>query len=115
MVEKMEDFVGEYTVASSSKSMEDNFLWAFACIYGLNLDNIIRLLWEELARIHNLWDLSWCIGGDFNVIKFPSERSEGSQMCLVMTKFSACIFNLNLVDLPLIEKPHGPIIRRDLD
>ena len=26
--------------------------------------------WEELGAIRGLWENSWCIGGDFNVIQF---------------------------------------------
>lgn len=50
IVEKLEKFIREYTVACSFKSVEDNFLWAFAGVYGLNKNKNRHLLWEELAR-----------------------------------------------------------------
>ncbi|KAG6669188.1 hypothetical protein CIPAW_01G225900 [Carya illinoinensis] len=102
---KREEFIGEYTVAVSLKMVEDNFLWAFAGIYGPNVDNIRHQLWEEIARVHSWWDLPWCIGGDFNITRFPSERSGDSRTRPAMTEFSDCIFELNLVDLPLIGGP----------
>ena len=102
VVEKIEDFVGEYSVACSFKSVEDNFLWAFASLYGPNVDNDRRLLWEELAGLHNWWNLPWCIGGDFKIIRFPNERSGDSRMRPTMTDFSDCIFDLNLLDIPLM-------------
>ncbi|KAG2667198.1 hypothetical protein I3760_15G101200 [Carya illinoinensis] len=103
VVEKME-FIGEYSVAVSFKMVED-ILWAFAGIYGPNIDNIRKLMWEELSGLHSWWDLPWCIGGDFNIVRFPSERSGDSRLSSAMSEFSDIIFDLNLVDLPLIGGP----------
>lgn len=71
----MEEYIKEYIVACSFRIVEDNFIWAFANIYGRNLDSERRLLWDELAGVHSSWDLRWFVGGDFNVIdiRFPSE------------------------------------------
>jgi len=44
---------------------------------GPNSGNDRRLLWDELAGIISWWNMPWCIGGDFNVTRFPSERSCG--------------------------------------
>lgn len=73
VAEKIEDFVGSYSVACSFKSVSDDFLWAFAGVNGPNLDNNRRALWEEIVGVCSWWDLPWCIRGDFNVIRFPSE------------------------------------------
>lgn len=102
VVEKMEEFVGEYIVACSFKSVAYNFVWAFAGLYGSNVDNDRHFLWEELAGLHSWWELHWCIGGDFNVIRFPSEQSGESRLRPTMTEFSDCIFELNLLDIPLL-------------
>lgn len=47
----------------------------------------------------------WCIGGDFNVTCFPSERSGESWLCLAMADFSDFIFDMELLDL-LLEGPY---------
>ncbi|KAG6646425.1 hypothetical protein CIPAW_07G008100 [Carya illinoinensis] len=101
VVERVEEFIGNYTVACSFKSIADNYLWAFAGVYGANLDKDRSLLWDELVGIHNWWDLPWCIGGDFNVVRFPSEASGSRRLRPAMEAFSECIFDLNLIDLPL--------------
>jgi hypothetical protein len=37
--------------------------------------------------------LHWCIGGDFNITRFPSERSGTTCFCPAMMDFSNCIFD----------------------
>ncbi|KAG6660373.1 hypothetical protein CIPAW_03G101600 [Carya illinoinensis] len=101
VMEKME----EYIVACSFKMVEDNFMWAFTGIYGPNVDNIIKQLWDEIAGLHTWWDLPWCIGGDFNIIRFPSERFGDNRLRSAMSDFSDCIFDLNLIDLSLTGGP----------
>ncbi|KAG6624838.1 hypothetical protein CIPAW_16G055100 [Carya illinoinensis] len=100
VVEKME-FIGLFMVACYFRSVKDDYLWAFAGVYGPSSNNDKRLLWDELAGVHSWWDLTWCIGGDFNVTRFPSECFGNSRMHPAMSDFSECIFELNLVDLPL--------------
>ena len=41
-------------------------------VYGPTMKQYKELFWEELGTIQGLWSDPWCIGGDFNVIKFPS-------------------------------------------
>ncbi|KAG6633159.1 hypothetical protein CIPAW_12G029100 [Carya illinoinensis] len=101
VVERTEDFMGRYTVACSFKCVSNKFLWAFAGVYGPNPDTDRRLLWEELAGIHSWWEVPLCIGGDFNVVRFPSEVFGCRRLRLAMEEFSECVFDLNLVDLPL--------------
>jgi hypothetical protein len=51
-------------------------------VYGLNDDAERRGLWDELAGLMHWWEVPWCIGGDFNVVRFPSERY-GDSNCSV--------------------------------
>jgi exonuclease III len=74
VVTRLDMEVGECVAACSFKNVVDDFEWAFAGVYGPNGD-FDRCLWDELAGLMSWWDLPWCIGGEFNVIRFPSERS----------------------------------------
>ena len=83
--------------------MEDSFIWACSGVYGLNNNNLRGDLWDELFAIQHYWNVSWCCFGDFNVVRFPSERSGGSRLTPTMEKFSEFIEDLNLIDLSLEE------------
>jgi hypothetical protein len=45
--------VGAYSVACSFRNDDDNFEWIFAGVYGSNVDNVRRVLWDELAGLIN--------------------------------------------------------------
>jgi hypothetical protein len=100
VVVKTEMYVGEYVVACSFKNTVDDFSWAFAGVYGPNIVSNRRSLWEELAGLISWWDVPWCLGRDFNVTRFPFERSGEARFCLAMMDFSDFISELGLMDLP---------------
>ncbi|WMV29117.1 hypothetical protein MTR67_022502 [Solanum verrucosum] len=60
-----------------------------------------RELWGELGAMRSLCEGPWVVGGDFNVIRYPAERSNCSRINGTMTEFSECIEELELVDPPL--------------
>jgi endonuclease/exonuclease/phosphatase family metal-dependent hydrolase len=105
IVEKIEVYVGEFVVACSFRSVADNFSWAFAGVYGPNIDSLRSSLWDELAGLSSWWELPWCIGGDFNVTRFPAERSRDVRLNAAMMEFSDFIFEQDLMDLPLVGGP----------
>jgi hypothetical protein len=92
VVNRMEVDVGDYVVACSFKNVDDGYEWAFAGVYGPNGDSDRCFLWDELAGLMSWWNLPWCIGGDFNVTRFPSEMSRGRRINLAMSEFFDFIF-----------------------
>ena len=76
-------------------------VWACVGVYGPNRDNLRRRLWEELARLMSLWDLPWCIRGDFNVTLFHNERSGGARRRWAVAAFADFIAEQGLMDLPM--------------
>ena len=71
-------------------------------MYGPNLDVEGRIQWEELAGLMSMWETPWCIGGDFNIVRFPSERSSDSSYSTAMMEFSDFIAKQGLVDILLV-------------
>jgi hypothetical protein len=100
VVLKIEDCFGLYSMAMKFRLIEDNSIWAFAGVYGPNHVRNRRILWDELAGLMSWLNMSWCIGGDFNVTRFPSERSR-VDCRLAMSDFSDFLHEQGLLDLPL--------------
>ncbi|RVW99827.1 putative ribonuclease H protein [Vitis vinifera] len=61
--------------------------------------------WEELSAIRGLWEDPWCLGGDFNAVRFPEERRNSLRLTIEMRRFSEVIGELGLKDLPLAGGP----------
>jgi hypothetical protein len=101
VVEKLEGAVRYFSVSYKFKNVEDHHMWMFSGVYGLNIDRDRRLMWDELAGIRSWWDVPWCLGGDFNVVRFPLERVGSSNFSPSMHDFSDFISSNELIDIPL--------------
>jgi hypothetical protein len=44
--------------------------------------------------------MPWCIGGDFNVTRFPCDRSGEARFCPAMMEFSDFISEHGILNLP---------------
>ena len=53
----MEEVVGSFSVSCKFKSVEDQFIWAFAGVYGPNSVGGRRLLWEESFGLISWWNV----------------------------------------------------------
>ena len=73
----------------------------FSGLYSLLKGRERRELWEELAAIKGLWNEPWYIAGNFNLVQFPRETSNGRQMSTAMREFSSFIDEFKLIDPPL--------------
>ena len=101
VVEKVEEAVGHFSVSCKFKNVGDQFEWVFTGVYGPNLNNRRRLMWEELIGLVSLWDLPWCLGGDFNIIRFPSERLGAASFSRAMYGFSDFVSLHGLMDIQM--------------
>ena len=70
-------------------------------MYGPTTKKDREGLWHELGAVRGLWNVPWCVAGDFNITKFNEERSGGSKLTRRMRRFSDVIEDLELRDLPL--------------
>ena len=83
----------------------DDFVWAYTSVYGPN-DNLQRpTLWEELSQVRARWPMACCLVGDFNIIRYPSERLGCESFSPAMFAFLDLKENNSLVDLPLEGPP----------
>lgn len=101
VVEKMEACEGRFISACSFLCVSDNFEWvslSVQCDYGHNDDQERKLLWDELVGVMSWWEKPWCIGGDFNIIRYPSERLGDNRYSSSMGEFSDFIFEQGLMD-----------------
>lgn len=70
-------------------------------MYGPNTYRDRRFLWEEMSGLISWWNVSWCVGGDFNVIFFPTEPLGIENYSQAMFDFYDFILAHGLIDLPL--------------
>jgi len=89
ILELVDSGIGSFSICCKFKSLEDNFEWGLIGVYGPNDDHLRCALFEELLLFMSSWDIPWCLGGDFNVIRFPSERFTGGRLTWAMRDFSA--------------------------
>ena len=73
-VEKIDVFVGQFSVSVLFRGVLDGFEWVCTGIYGPNADQHRAALWEELSRVCVQWTTAWLLFGDFNIIRYPGER-----------------------------------------
>uniref|UniRef100_A0A2N9HG92 Endonuclease/exonuclease/phosphatase domain-containing protein n=1 Tax=Fagus sylvatica TaxID=28930 RepID=A0A2N9HG92_FAGSY len=101
VVDRIDSKVGMFSVSCHWKSLGDGFEWVGTGVYGPNRDDSRSELWAELVEVRNQWSQPWCIFGDFNVVRFPSERRGCVRVTPAMEEFSDFIDGFNLIDLPL--------------
>ena len=101
--EKIDSATGQFSINVLLKGVVDDFVWACSRVYGPNDDSQRGVLWEELTRTHSRWNTAWCVFGDFNTIRYPSERLGCEAFSPTMFAFSDFIEANYLVDLPLEE------------
>jgi exonuclease III len=101
VVEKVDEAAGYYSLSCKFKNVLDQFEWIFTGVYGPNLDNDRDMLWEELAGLLSWWDVPCCIGGDFNIVRFPREKFGMASFNYAMHEFFDFISDCGLMDIPL--------------
>ena len=105
-INMVDSVVGSFSVSSLFRMAEDGFQWVFSGVYGPIEKRLRESFWEELGSIRGLWEGPWCVGGDFNEILSPNERSRGGRISNTMRRFSDVLNDLGLRDLPLQGGPY---------
>ncbi|KAJ9704077.1 hypothetical protein PVL29_005385 [Vitis rotundifolia] len=101
LIQLLEVEEGMFTVSCRFKNCEDGLRWVFIGVYGPVNSRDREAFWEELGSIKGLWSDPWCVGGDFNAIRYPEERSRGRGLSTSMRRFTEVVEDLELRDYPL--------------
>lgn len=97
-VSVLESLVGNFSV--SIKIENGDLPWWFSRIYGPCRAAGRSEFWDELAGLGKICGSRWCLGGDFNVIKFAAEKNKPMRARRSMRFFNE-ISDLSLTDPPL--------------
>uniref|UniRef100_A0A2N9GBW4 DUF3752 domain-containing protein n=1 Tax=Fagus sylvatica TaxID=28930 RepID=A0A2N9GBW4_FAGSY len=101
VVAKTDDAIGHYSVSCKFQNVLDKREWAFLGVYGPQSNRERLLMWEELAGVAGWWGTPWCLGRDFNVVRFPTERLGAELFTPGMHDFSDFISSCGLMDISL--------------
>jgi hypothetical protein len=100
VVAMIDSAVGHFSISCKFRNVLDQKDWAFSGVYGPNINRERITMWEELAGVASWWGVPWVVGGDFNAIRFPSERLGASHFTSSMHAFSDFISSCGLRDIP---------------
>ena len=94
-----------FSILCRFKNCVDGVVWVFTGVYGPVCGRDREEFWEELGSIKGLWSDPWCVEGDFNLVRFPEERSKGGGLIASMRRFTEVLEDLELRDYPLMGGP----------
>ena len=101
-MQRVDEALGNFSVSCKFRMVSTGVEWAFSGVYGPHNSADRGLLWEELSGVHGWWEVPWVVGGDFNVVRYPSERLGAVQLTSGMQGFSDFIFAKDLIDIPML-------------
>ncbi|WMV13599.1 hypothetical protein MTR67_006984 [Solanum verrucosum] len=93
--------IGRQSLTGKFTGVSEDFSWNITAVYADCSREIRKVLWEELTAIRGRFVGPWIVCGDFNVTRYPSERTNCRRLSGAMTDFSSCIEELELIDPPL--------------
>ncbi|XP_077232581.1 uncharacterized protein LOC143869909 [Tasmannia lanceolata] len=97
----VEEWKGRFSLSVVLERVEDSVRVVFSGVYGPSQRVEKRLLWGELDGIRARWSHPWCLGGDFNEIRFACERVACTRSNRNMVLFADFISKHELINLPL--------------
>ena len=81
--------------------LQRNFKCGFGNIYAPNDEREKQTFWEELGAVLRSKDFPWCLGGDFNTVRYAEEKIGAGYNHTAMSQFSNFIDDCGLLDLPM--------------
>jgi hypothetical protein len=100
-VESIED--GEFHIKFILKNKVDGFRWALLSVYGAAQDEYKEQFLSELVQAcSSCGNLPFLVGGDFNIIRNPSEKNNSRYNDRWLLLFNAIIETFNLRKLEMM-------------
>ena len=98
VVRGTESLLGNFSVSVLFQLIGGRDEWWLSGVYGPCKPRNRKDFWEELAGLYGLCGDKWCVGGDFNVVRFPSEKLNGGRFTRSMIDFDSFISETGLRD-----------------
>ncbi|KAF9619007.1 hypothetical protein IFM89_003910 [Coptis chinensis] len=73
-VDVIESLKGAFTVSVVCEAVDGNFKWVFTDVYGSVAETDKEQFWQELNDIAGYWNLPRCASGDYNAVRYPTEK-----------------------------------------
>lgn len=73
-VQVMDSWRGSFSMVLIVKDVDQGHHWMISTVYGPVRHDEKEDFWNELNRRRARWNGAWCLGGDWNAVRFPSER-----------------------------------------
>jgi exonuclease III len=67
----------DFAISCIIQDLTTSFSWKLVVVYGPSYGDKKTLFIDELHKILASWQGPWFIGGDFNLSRFPSDKSTG--------------------------------------
>ncbi|WMV44670.1 hypothetical protein MTR67_038055 [Solanum verrucosum] len=94
--------VGAYNITCKFTGKAQDLGWHLSGVYAPNSRQEREEVWGELGAVRGLFNGPWVVAGDFNVVRFPSEKKNCNRFNKEMEEFSEFIEDMELQDLPLV-------------
>ena len=85
--EKLDVIAEQFSVSILLRGVVDDFVWACIGVYGPMMMVSGLLCGRSCLRCAR-WPMAWCLVGDFNIIRYPSERLGCESFSPAMFAFS---------------------------
>ncbi|XP_028062045.1 uncharacterized protein LOC114265423 [Camellia sinensis] len=85
-----------------SGTLFSNLACVIVNVYGPTDGASRKRLWETLKNLKKSFVAPWCLGGDFNEVRYASERAGCSHRSGGMKDFNEFIDSMEVCDLPML-------------
>ncbi|KAF5188929.1 Atp-dependent dna helicase, partial [Thalictrum thalictroides] len=97
-IEVNNHLIGVSSLTVLCNMISTGFEWMHTVVYGPSRRAEKDAFIEELDNIRMWSSLPWCLGGDFNLVRFLHERKGGGRLNRYMVAFDDFVDRSNLVD-----------------